>query len=80
MKPLREWPMHRRLLCLTLCLLPVTGCASAPPAPADPTPAICVGSQAARTKLAAVLAETQDERALMAGAELIDVMDAGCAG
>jgi len=48
-------------------------------APDDQTPAICTGSRAARADLAAALADTQDERVLMAGARLVDVLDQGCA-
>lgn len=72
--------MHRRMLCMTLLLLPVSACVSETPAPDDPPPALCIGSRAARANLAAALADTQDDRVLMAGAALIDVLDAGCAG
>jgi hypothetical protein len=40
---------------------------------------VCPGTRAARADLAAALAETQDERVLMAGAALIDLVDARCA-
>lgn len=72
--------MLMRLLCMTLLTLPVSGCVSETPAPVDPSPVICVGTRAARADLAAALADTQDARALMAGAALIDLLDAGCAG
>ena len=73
--------MLMRLLCMTLLMLPASGCGTETPRPVEPQgpPAICDGSRAARAALAEVLAETQDERALMAGANLIDILDAGCA-
>lgn len=66
---------------MTLLMLPSSGCVNETPRPVEPPkpPAICDGSRAARAALAAVLAETQDDRALMAGANLIDILDAGCA-
>jgi hypothetical protein len=54
----------------------VTACVSATPRSGD---AICDGTRAARADLAQALAETQDERALMTGARLIGLLDAGCA-
>lgn len=71
--------MSLRNLALSLCLLCATGCVSAPPTPVDRTDPVCAGTRAARADLAAALAETQDERALMAGAALIDLIDARCA-
>jgi hypothetical protein len=79
MQRLPAWPTLTRLLCLSLLTVSVSGCVSVPPTPADPTPAICTGSRAARADLAAALAETQDESVLMAGARLVDIIDAGCA-
>lgn len=54
----------------------VSGCVSATPTSVD---ALCGGTRAARADLSAALADTQDERALMAGARLIRLVDAGCA-
>ena len=53
----------------------VTACVSATPRSGD---AICDGTRAARADHAAALADTQDERALMTGARLIGLLDAGC--
>lgn len=90
MKPLGEWPMRLRLLCLTLLLLPVTGCGTEIPAivekPKAEPPALCTGSRAARAKLADTLANTPDavivtpwgEQVVTDGAALVDVIDAGC--
>lgn len=78
MKPSPAWPKLTRLLALSLFPLCVSACVSAPPTPVDPTPAICTGSRAARADHAAALAETQDERVLMTGAALVDILDAGC--
>lgn len=71
--------MHKRLLCLSLCLLLASGCASVPPAPVDRPDPVCDGTRAARAEHAAALADTQDERVLMTGAVLIDIIDARCA-
>jgi hypothetical protein len=72
--------MLTRLLLLTLLLLPVSGCVTEIPAQDEPPEnPLCIGTRAARTNLAAALAETPDDRVLLAGAKLIDVIDAGCA-
>lgn len=79
MKRSPAWPKLTRLLVLSLPIGFATACVDVPPTPADPTPAICTGSRAARADHAAALAETQDERVLMTGAALVDILDAGCA-
>lgn len=79
MRPSQGWPMLTRLLALSLLIGSASGCAPVTLAPDDQTPAICTGSRAARADLAAALADTQDERVLMAGARLVDVLDQGCA-
>lgn len=71
--------MPRQLLLTSLLIGFASGCASVPPEPADQPDPVCDGTRAARAELAAALAETQDERALMAGAALIDLVDARCA-
>ena len=71
--------MHKRLLWASLLIAFANGCTSVPPPPVDRPDPVCDGTRAARANLAAVLAETQDERALMAGAALIDLIDARCA-
>lgn len=72
--------MLMRLLCLTLPIWLASGCGNDLPPPVDPAPSpICTGTRAARAEHAAALAETQDERVLMTGAALIDIIDAGCA-
>ena len=70
-------PMQNPWLILLLPL--VSGCVSATPAPVDAPDPVCAGTRAARADLAAALAETPDERALLAGARLIDLIDARCA-
>lgn len=79
MKRSPAWPKLTRLLALSLLTVSVSACVSEAPPPVNLTPAICTGSRAARADHAAALAETQDERVLMTGAALIDVLDAGCA-
>lgn len=54
-----------------------TACVNATPTSGD---AICSATRAARAEHAASLADTQDERALMSGARLVRLLDAGCAG
>lgn len=56
-----------------------TGCVSVPPTPVETVDPVCPGTRAARAELAAALADTQDERVLMAGAALVDLIDARCA-
>lgn len=73
--------MLMRLRALTLLPLLASGCGNVPP-PHVESPVenpICIGSRAARAEHAAALADTQDERVLMTGAALIDILDAGCA-
>lgn len=72
--------MHKRLLLASLLLGFGSGCGNVPQTPVDRVDPVCDGTRAARAELAAALAETQDERALMAGAALIDLVDARCAG
>jgi len=43
-----------------------------------PNDAICDGTRAARADLAAALAVSPDDRAVVSGARLIRQMDAGC--
>jgi hypothetical protein len=76
---LREWPTRARLLLLSLPIGFASGCVSVPPTPVETVDPVCPGTRAARADLAAALAETQDERVLMAGAALIDLVDARCA-
>jgi hypothetical protein len=71
--------MSKRLLWASLLIACASGCASAPPPPVDRPDPVCDGTRAARAELAAALAETQDERVLMAGAALVDLVDARCA-
>lgn len=53
-----------------------TGCASVAVSPA----AICDGTAQARTDHAAALAVSVDDRAVVTGARLIRLLDAGCGG
>ena len=71
--------MHKQLLCLSLLTAFASGCASVAPTPVETVDPVCPGTRAARAELAAALADTQDERALMTGAALIDLIDARCA-
>jgi hypothetical protein len=71
--------MPKRLLWASLLSLSVSGCGSEIPAPVDRPDPVCDGTRAARADHAAALAETQDERVLMTGAVLIDLVDARCA-
>lgn len=75
----QEWPTLRRLLLMSLLIGSVSGCVSVPPTPVEAVDPVCPGTRAARAELAAALADTQDERVLMAGAALIDLVDARCA-
>ena len=50
-----------------------TACAIAPS-----ESALCDGTKAARAAHAAALAEDDDDRAVLTGAYLIDLIDAGC--
>ena len=59
---------------LPLC---VSGCVSATPTSLD---AVCSGTRAARASHAAALADSPDDRAVVTGARLIGLIDAGCAG
>ncbi len=65
----------RMLLWMMILPLCVSGCVNATPTSLD---AVCSGTRAARASHAAALADTQDERALMTGARLIGLLDAGC--
>ncbi len=67
--------MLMRLSVMTLPLL-VAGCLNAIP-PADS--ALCDGTRQARADLAAALADSADDRAVLAGARLVKLIDAGCA-
>jgi hypothetical protein len=60
---------------MTLPLL-VAGCLNATPPASD---AICDGTRQARADLAAALAVSADDRAVLAGAQLVQLIDAGCA-
>ena len=71
--------MHKPLLWASLLIVSASGCTSAPQTPVDRPDPVCAVTRAARAELAAALAETQDERVLMAGAALIDLLDARCA-
>jgi hypothetical protein len=51
-------------------------CATVSPKPDD---AICTGSRGARADHAAALAVSPDDRAVVTGARLIKLIDAGCA-
>lgn len=58
---------------LALC---VTGCVAATPASNS---ALCDGTRTARADHAAALAVSPDDRAVVTGARLIRLVDAGCA-
>jgi hypothetical protein len=59
-------------------------CVPATQTPNEPPPVsgavICDETRQARADLSAALVDTQDDRALMAGFQLITLIDAGCAG
>ena len=59
---------------MTLTLL-AAGCASVTPTSGD---ALCDGSRQARADHAAALAVSPDDRAVVSGARLIALIDAGC--
>ena len=71
--------MLQRILFLTLFPMLVSGCVTEIPAQDEPPEnPMCIGTRAARADLATALAETPDDRVLLAGAALIDILDAGC--
>lgn len=76
--------MFKRLLCLTLLLPLVSGCGTETPTrvekPSTEPPAICTGSRAARAKVAADIVVSPDDRLALSATELVEVIDAGCAG
>jgi hypothetical protein len=53
----------------------VTGCVSAIPTSGE---ALCGGTRAARADLASALAVSPDDAAVISGARLIELIDAGC--
>lgn len=73
--------LTRLWVMIPLCF--ASGCVTATQEHVEPPPisgsALCEESQAARTKLAAALANTEDIEVLVAGGELIAILDAGCA-
>ena len=64
----------RKIWAMTLTLL-AAGCASVTQTSGD---AICDGSRAARADHVAALAISPDDRAVVTGARLIALIDAGC--
>lgn len=71
--------MLMRLLLLTLLPTLVSGCVPEIPVRDDPPNPLCVGTRAARADLASTLAVSTDDAAVISGARLIDIIDAGCA-
>lgn len=72
--------MLMRLLLLTLPPLLVGGCGTEIPVQDEPRPnPLCIGTRAARADLASALAVSPDDAAVVAGARLIETIDAGCA-
>lgn len=69
--------MMRTLLLLTIPLCCAISCAPVIPASGD---GLCDGTRAARADHAAALADSPDDRAVITGARLIRLIDAGCAG
>ncbi len=73
---MRHWPL--------ICMMIAAGCVPATQTPNEPPPVsgavICDETRQARADLSAALADTQDARALMAGARLVQLLDAGCRG
>ncbi|MCL4065361.1 hypothetical protein M3484_02060 [Pseudomonas sp. GX19020] len=68
--------MMRTLKFMALILmLPAGSCVSVTPTTGD---ALCDGSRAARADHAAALAVSPDDRAVVSGARLIALIDAGC--
>lgn len=80
--------MLRQLLLTSLLIGFVSGCVSAPPPPVETPDPVCPGTREARAKLATTLGDTPDavlvtpwgEILVQAGAALIDLIDARCAG
>ncbi|VDC31537.1 hypothetical protein [Pseudogemmobacter humi] len=64
----------RLITAMTLTLL-VAGCVNGTQTSGD---ALCDGSREARTDHAAALADSADDRAVVTGARLIALIDAGC--
>ena len=64
----------RLIMAMTLTLL-AAGCVSGTKTSGE---ALCDGSRAARADHAEVLAVSPDDRAVVSGARLIAVIDAGC--
>lgn len=65
----------RTLLWVMILPFYVTACVSATPNSAD---ALCSGTRAARADHASALADSPDDRAVVTGARLIGLIDAGC--
>lgn len=63
-------------LWVTIPLFLGTACVNATPTSLD---AVCSGTRAARASHAAALADSPDDRAVVTGARLIGLIDAGCA-
>ena len=70
-KPANGWMTWGACLML---MLPVTGCATA-----ISKPAICNGSAKARDAHAEALLQDGGDRSVVTGAELLALLDAGCA-
>ncbi|NPD15729.1 hypothetical protein HOY34_11000 [Xinfangfangia sp. D13-10-4-6] len=68
--------MFRMITALCL-MMPAAGCVIGPRTSGD---ALCDGTRAARAEHAAALADSADDRAVVSGARLIRLLDAGCAG
>ncbi len=65
----------RKLIWATIPLWLATGCVSVTPTSDD---ALCDGTRRARADHAAALAVSADDRAVVTGARLIGLIDAGC--
>ena len=60
----------------------VAGCVSEIPAPADPPPppeALCIGTRDARNQVASDIGRTTDDALAVSAANLVVLIDAGCA-
>ena len=59
-----------------MLLMLVSACATAAPTSGE---SLCDGTRAARADLAAAVAVTPDDQVAVAGAQLVALIDAGCA-
>jgi len=72
-------PKGCKMRTLLWVMIPMSFAISCAPAIQTSGDALCGGSRAARAEHAAALAASPDDRAVVTGARLISLIDAGCA-